>query len=278
MQVRPPHHRVRLGLALRDARLAAGFTQAEAGAAINRAQAWINRLEKAQTAKIKMGDLDLLMAFLGIPPATAEELRKFARAPYDATGIWTEPAGQGDWWQKHQQVEVSARVIKSVHLQAHDGLIQSEAYMRRQFELGGGLNIESRVKARLDRQRAVLDQAVPPECIFLLDEACLHTNMGSPEMMRTQIEHLLHLSEKPHITILIKPFDAVIQSTPYGFTLLQFNSDSTRDFASIEYEVGAATIDDDASLRVIQERWEQLRGAAASETDSRHILRRKLEE
>jgi Domain of unknown function (DUF5753) len=169
-------------------------------------------------------------------------------------------------------------VIKAVHLETHDGLIQSEAYMRRQFELYGSVDVEEQVLARQARQAAILGQGWPPDCTFVLSEGCLRRHMGDPAMMATQIEHLLDISKEPYITILVLPFDATFPATNYGFTLMQFNSDTMGDFVSVQYAVGSATVDDEEALRVFQRRWELVRSAALGEYDSRRFLRRVLRE
>jgi transcriptional regulator with XRE-family HTH domain len=274
----PSHRRVRLGLALRDAREARGLTQVEAAKLVERSQSWINKVETAQTARIKMADLDKLLAAYDIAGEKAEELRQFARSTLGERGVWVDTSASPAWWSEYQEVERSARVIKAVHLEAHDGLIQSEAYMRRQFELGGAVNVEKLVRARLARQRAILDQGSPPDCTFLLSEACLRRNMGDPAMMATQLDHLLTLSERAYVTILVLPFDARFPAATYGFTLMQFNSDTMGDFVSVEYAVGAATIDDEDALRVFQRQWELIRSAALGEYDTRRFIHRVLRE
>lgn len=274
----PSHARVRLGRRLRQAREELGYTQAQVAEQIGRAQNWIMRLESAQMVRVKMGDLNLLLDTLGITGGDAEEQRRRAREKYDGGGMYLERRENIHWWHHMQEVEAEARIIKAAHLQAMDGLLQCESYMRRQFELGGGVNVERRVQSRLARQDSVLGQNRPPDCTFVLDEACLYTDMGDPDMMRTQLEHLLRLSEKPYITLLVKRFGAQIQAATYGFTLLQFGSYTMRDFAVVEYEVGAATIDDDDALHTIQDRWERIRSAAESEYDTRRVIRRVLDE
>lgn len=272
----PGQLRVRLGFALRDARKRANLNQTEAAALINAKQPKISNLESASVEHIKLGDLNLLMEAYGITGDLAEELRRWARSPYNGNGVWVDTAPGAAWWQQHQEIEGQARVIKTVHLQAHDGLIQSEAYMRRQFELGNGINIEPRVKARLARQRALFDKEHPPACTFVLDEACLHKDMGDPAMMVAQLEHLLRLSERDFITILIVPFDAPFPASTYGFSLLQFDSAAMNDFVTVEYEVGSATIDDEDAVRLFIHRWELIRSATMSEHDSRELMRRML--
>ncbi|HEX6355286.1 helix-turn-helix transcriptional regulator [Actinophytocola sp.] len=274
----PSHRRVRLGIALRDAREAAGLTQAEAARLIGRSQPWIAKMESAQIAKLRMTDLDRMLESYGIFGGKAEELRRFARSPFDQRGVWVDTSQAPAWWSEYQEVERQAKVIKAVHLDAHDGLIQSEAYMRRQFQLGAAVDVEEQVRARLARQQALFDQGSPPDCTFVLSEACLRRHMGDPPMMVTQIEYLLELSKQPYLTILVLPFDARFPAATYGFTLMQFNSDTMGDFVSVEYEVGSATIDDEDALRIFQRRWELIRSAALGEYDSRRFLRRVLRE
>jgi transcriptional regulator with XRE-family HTH domain len=234
------------------------MTQTEVARAVSRSQAWITKIESARIVRVRMADLDNLLDAYGILGAKAEELRRFARSPFDQRGVWVDTSHAPAWWSEYQEVERQARVIKAVHLDAHDGLIQSEAYMRRQFELGAAVDVEEQVRARLTRQEAIFGQ-------------------GSP-LMATQIGHLQELSNEPYITILVLPFDAPFPATTYGFTLMQFNSDTMGDFVSVGYGVGSATIDDEEALRVFQRRWELIRSAALGEYDSRRFLRRVLRE
>jgi transcriptional regulator with XRE-family HTH domain len=270
----PSHLQVRMGIALRQARTDLGLSQTEAAALVERTQGWLQKIEKALNW-ISPGDLEKLLPHYKLPDDQAAELRRMLRSKH-STEAYVEAGSNPDWWQKLQEVELTARVIKAVHLQAHDGLIQSEAYMRRQFELGGGVDLEGKVEARLARQHRVLDQHDPPEATFVLEEACLHTDMGDRAMMAIQIEHLLAVSERPHVTILVKPFNALFPAAPYGFTMVQFDSAVMRDFVSIEYEISAATIDDETDVRRFQHRWETIRSAALSQYASRDLLRSKL--
>ena len=254
------------------------MTQTEVAREIGRSQAWLTKIESARINRVRMTDLDKLLDAYGIVGARAEELRRFARSPFEERGVWVDTSRAPAWWSEYQEVERQARVIKAVHLETHDGLIQSEAYMRRQFELFGTVDLQEQMRARLARQEALFGQDSPPDCTFVLSEACLRRHMGDPAMMATQIEHLLTLANRSYLTILVLPFDAPFPATTYGFTLMQFNSDTLGDFVSVEYEVGSATIDDEEALRVFQRRWELIRSAALGEYDSRRFLRRVLKE
>lgn len=272
----PSHRRKRLGEMLRTYRLAIDppVTQAQSAAVAGVSQSEINRMEKADKGRILMGALDKLIEFYKVPDDDAALMRAFARSPYSGVGTFVEPIMNREGWQRYGELERQARVINAVHLQTHPGLLQCQQYMRRQFELANVADIEAKVKARLDRQRAILDQDRPPEYTVIIDEACLHTSMGVHPVLAAQVRHLLALTERPHLTILIKPFDAIFPALTYGWTSLGFSSLAVRDFVAVEYEIGAVTIDDEDDLVWFQTRWELVRAASLSEVDSRALLAR----
>lgn len=272
------HRRIRLGWTLRDTRISLGMTQQQVSVAVGRTQGWVNKIETAKIARITMKDLDCLMEVLQIEGDSASQLRDWARAPFDKTGVWIDTNSTSPWWHTYHEIETKASVIKVSQLKAHDCLIHSIPYMSRQFQLAGFTDIQSMVDERLARQQAVLDQKSPPMCMFLLDEACLRTDMDDPATMLAQVEHLLMLGARENITILVVPFSARVPPLTYGFTLIQFSNSVMNDFISVEYEVGAATIDNEATFRLFQNRWEVLRGAALGEYDTRLFLKTVADE
>lgn len=275
----PGQRRVRLGYALRDARVRAGLSQTQAGKIIGSSQAKISFLEKAQVGFIKPDELDDLMEAYGIREPRLTELQGWAASPYNGVRVWGDLDPAGAWWQQHQEVEAMASVILAFHLQAVDGLLQSPLYMRRQFERSDPIEVEPRMAGRLGRQRAFFALDDPPDCVFILDEACLHKTMGDPDVPREQIRHLLTLSTLPQVTIQILPFDAACSAVTYGFSLLQFPPQAgIKDFVSIDYDVGSATVEGADGLRSFTRRWELIRSAALSEKASRTHMRRHLGE
>lgn len=274
----PSHLRVRLGLELRDAREAVGLKQTEAGAIIGCGQPKIANIENASVKKIVPGELAKLLEAYGITGARAEQLKSWARSPYQVSGVYQEPSSSGPtWWQEHEEIERQARVIKAVQIQAMDGLVQHEAYMRKQFELVNATNVGARVEKRLRRQKLLFESNNPPQCTFILDEACFKKNMGAPDMMAQQIEHLLALVKKhPFITILIQPFGAEYPAYSHGFTMLQFDNAMMSDFVSIVYGERATTVDNEAELRRFQLRWEQIRAVCLKERQSIRFMQREL--
>jgi hypothetical protein len=60
---------------------------------------------------------------------------------------------------------------------------------------------EDMINLRMERQ-AILARSEPPNIVALFDEAVLHRLIGSPEIMREQLEHILRLSETHVIQIV----------------------------------------------------------------------------
>ncbi|MEU7421187.1 helix-turn-helix domain-containing protein [Streptomyces antibioticus] len=88
------------------------------------------------------------------------------------------------------------------------GLLQTEAYARqilgyRVPELPSA-ELELRVRHRLDRH-VILERAIPYTAV--IHEAALRIRVGDRAAARTQLDHVLDLSERDHITVRVIPFD-----------------------------------------------------------------------
>ena len=86
------------------------------------------------------------------------------------------------------------------------GLIQTEAYARELYAVAGFSEdqISEFVQSRLSRH-AILDRPDPPSVVIVLDEVVLHRLIGSPEVMRGQLAHVIELSKRPNMHIHILP-------------------------------------------------------------------------
>ncbi|MGR8009785.1 DUF5753 domain-containing protein [Streptomyces hypolithicus] len=68
-------------------------------------------------------------------------------------------------------------------------------------------DIEHRVSFRIMRQ-AVLYEPEPRQYQALIHEAALRTEVGGRKIARAQLQHLLDMSERDHMTIQVIPFKA----------------------------------------------------------------------
>lgn len=273
----PSYPRVLLGLAIRDRRIELKLEQEDLADVLGQRQPKISKIENALIKNIKMGELDLLLDRLKIDGAKADELRGFARHPYDERGFYFEPDGSQTWWKGVFRAEQLAQNIVSVQLETCDGLLQSEAYMRRQFDLGGRANVGAATRVRLGRQEAVFGREAPPECLFIMGEAALHRDMDDPAMMAENLAHLLAMSERENVTILIVPFNARTAPQTYGFTMMRFGSTIMTDLVFVEYGTGAMIIDGDDAVRSYTRRLQDVQGGALNEYDSRLKIRERLD-
>src|SRR5690606_8079535 len=87
------------------------------------------------------------------------------------------------------------------------GLLQTPDYARAVLQAGEQPSkLERLVNTRLERQE-LLGRESPPMVVALLDASVLHRPFGGREVMRAQLEHLLGLTELPHVHIHIVPED-----------------------------------------------------------------------
>jgi transcriptional regulator with XRE-family HTH domain len=272
--------RVQLGDDLRDARLNAGLTQTEVVKRLGWSQSKLQKIESAQTRTITSGDLDALLGIYGITGEEAEELHRLAETQPSERGSWStagSAASTPRWFRRFARLEPRARSIRTVQTEVPPGLLQTETYMRRQFDLAGKPNVDNLVRTRLERQRAVFDTDEGPDCTFIMSESCLRRTLGSVEMGLVQAEHLLELSDHPRVTIRVVPFDAQVSVT-FAFMIVQFDQVVSSDFVYFEHVSGATYADRVTDFRAYHERWQITQSAALDEDDSRGFIRKVADE
>jgi hypothetical protein len=82
--------------------------------------------------------------------------------------------------------------------------------------------IDDWVDLRMQRQD-LLERDTSPESLFVLDEAAIRRLVGTPDIMRAQLNKLQELAARPNITIEIVPFSAGAHMGLKGsFVILEF--------------------------------------------------------
>lgn len=275
-KVSPSYARGVLGEALRDRRLELGLSQAEVARWLGQHQPKIVALEKAQLKRIKMAELNVILDKLGIDGEHAEELRSYARTPYEDRGAHLESAGRQSWWGGRARAERMAVRRHSYHALAWDGLVQEQSYMRRRFELTGTTDINAATRGRLARQKAAFEAERPAEFRFVVHEAALDYSMGDAAMLTRQLEHVDKLLDHPNIKVQVIPTDASLPPQLVDFTICEFESYVMSDLVLVEFENNVMVIDDDDSLRDYRRIWNAQHGGALSEYDSRQLIRARI--
>ncbi|MFJ8827897.1 helix-turn-helix domain-containing protein [Streptomyces sp. NPDC102467] len=192
----PSAQRMMLGHALRKRRDSLNLKQDEVARFLGVSPSKVSRLESGHH-KLKERDLLGLLRRYGISDPTEQELlRGLAAGANDAA-----------WWQpwswaapKYLQAVVSfeamtqrIRSYEPLHLH---GLLQTPAYARAVIDRGDGTRQERDARAQLreERKARFANASVDKHGIFIIDETTLLRPIGSTEVMRKQLEHLLELS------------------------------------------------------------------------------------
>jgi hypothetical protein len=119
---------------------------------------------------------------------------------------WWEPFSDAvpRWFSRYLGVEPSASLIRCYEAQFLPGLFQTAAYARAVIGLThtDPAAVERRVALRQARQR-LLDRAHPPTVRAVISEDALTLPPMTPGQRREQLDRLVALMERPHITIAI---------------------------------------------------------------------------
>jgi transcriptional regulator with XRE-family HTH domain len=211
---RPTFERRQLGLTLRRLRDRAGKPQQAIADLLEKTRTRIVQLEDG-TANISQEDLVKLLDFLdvtGDERKTVIELANQARKRQKRR-VYVDQLP--DAYQRWADLEASATEINCFETGLIPGLLQTEDYLRAvlsECEVFWEPSVtegSDRLAHRLERQHRVLDEPDGRMLRFVVNEDALRANMGSPEVMRGQLQHLLDL-DRAHrdLTIRVLPNDA----------------------------------------------------------------------
>ncbi|WP_326637945.1 helix-turn-helix transcriptional regulator [Streptosporangium sp. NBC_01755] len=114
------------------------------------------------------------------------------------------------WFRPWAEIEQAAESLRTWQPLLVPGLLQTADYARSIFSGGpraSAESVERDLAARLDRQ-LILEREDPPMLWVVLDEGILSRLVGSRPTMAGQLDYLLEMACRPHVTIQILPFEA----------------------------------------------------------------------
>jgi Domain of unknown function (DUF5753) len=152
---------------------------------------------------------------------------------------------------------------------------QTEDYARSLLQESNVKDVEAALKARMERQDAILGRRDSPFVWALLDESVLDDCFGGPQVMRAQLRHLLELMQRPHISIRIIPRSAGAHMGLDGpFRIISIDA---RDIAHAGAARGGRLIEMPAEVTEFRLDFERIGHKAASDDASRILIERRLE-
>ncbi|MFI7405322.1 helix-turn-helix domain-containing protein [Streptomyces sp. NPDC049541] len=169
-------------------------------------------------------------------------------------------AGEPGWWQRFDKrlmpewfdrlvgLQEAAQAIRTFEIQYVPGLLQTPAYTRAVVERGlptaPAREVERRVELRM-RRAELLRRADAPQLWAVIDESVLLRILGSREVMRGQLEHLVTMAQLPHVTVQIVPLDVTNASAPaIPVTYLRFGGLDLPDIVYLEHIRSATFLED----------------------------------
>jgi transcriptional regulator with XRE-family HTH domain len=277
----PTVRRRRLAAELRRLRERAGLTGDDVAKRVKWSASKISRIETSQTAP-SVPDMRKLLTLYDIEGRYAEELLALAK----------EAAGKG-WWETYSPtlppeyagligMEAEAKSALSWAAQIVPGLFQTEDYAR---EVTNGYleridpvppsETRRRVEVRLARQQ-VLTRDNPLNLRAVLDQSVLYRRFGNRDVMKSQMEKLLELSEeRDNITLHILPLDGRHPIGTGAFVLFQFGDVhhvTHEDVVYIETLTGGRYVEEEEEVYRYRRSFDRLSELALDQVKSRQML------
>ncbi|MFF4957701.1 helix-turn-helix domain-containing protein [Streptomyces sp. NPDC001222] len=273
-----------VGVQLAGIREDAGLSQEQAARALGFSPAKLSRIEAGKGRKPPTeGDVRAL-------------LRLYEADEYEAAVLvkLLQRAGEPGWWQRYDKrlmpewfdrlvgLQEAAAAIRTFEIQYVPGLLQTAAYTRAVVERGlptaSAAEVQRRVELRM-RRRELLSRPDAPQLWAILDESVLMRVLGSREVMREQLEHLIETAELPHVTVQIVPLDVTNASAPsIPVTYLRFGGLELPDIVYLEHIRSANFLEDRDETEEYRVVLDRLADEALDPRASLRLLRRTLEE
>ncbi|GAA2985827.1 helix-turn-helix transcriptional regulator [Kitasatospora sp. NPDC006786] len=191
---------------------------------------------------------------------------------------WNASIEHPDWFQDYADQESIAIGLRAYQDSMMYGLLQCRTYAQALFASGIAAGkpeeIEELTRARLSRQSRFLEPD-GPLLLVILDESAIRTVVGGPDVMRSQMEHLLRVAQLPNIVLQVAPFSARRVVFNAAMVLLEL-PDGRRSVYSESLDRGHLSDDSDVVAKH-QRRYDQLRAECLSEFDSLRLIAEALE-
>jgi transcriptional regulator with XRE-family HTH domain len=276
----PTVRRILLGTQLRRLRESKGFTREEAGYRIRASESKISRMELGRVG-FKERDVVDLLGMYGVDDEREREVLVALAREANAPGWWHQYADVlPDWFQTYVGLEEAASVLRVYEVQFVPGLLQTASYARAIMARGwpgaAEEEIARRVSIRITRQELLTKQG-GPRLWAVVDEAALRRPVGSREVFRSQLEHLIEATQDARITLQVAPFRSGSHAAEAGaFTIMRFPEADLPDVVYLEQLTSALYLDKREDVERYSEVMERLSVESEPPERTAEILREIL--
>ncbi|CAL9492736.1 helix-turn-helix domain-containing protein [Streptomyces sp. enrichment culture] len=272
--VNPTVRRRRLGQELRRLRELKGMTAEEVAERLLVSQSKISRLENGRRSISQRDVRDLCGVYEVEDQRIVDSLMQMAK-----------DSRQQGWWHAFGDIpysvyiglETDAESLRTYEPQIITGLLQTSAYAEALIQ--GALpetsvaDVEKRVRVRIRRQERISAENNPLRLWVVLDEASLRRVVGSRQVMREQLEHVAEMSQLPHITVQVLPFDVGAHPGINGqYSILEFADAADSSVVYIEGVTSDLYLEKAPDVQKYTVMYEHLRAQALNVEQSRQRI------
>ncbi|QNT94669.1 XRE family transcriptional regulator [Streptomyces griseofuscus] len=272
--VNPTVRRRRLGQELRKLREQKNMTAEEVAERLLVSQSKISRLENGRRSISQRDVRDLCGVYEVEDQRVVDSLMEMAR-----------DSRQQGWWHTFGDIpysvyiglETDAESLRVYEPQIVTGLLQTPAYaealVRGALPETSAAEIEKRVGVRMRRQERITTENDPLRLWIVLDEAALHRVVGGKRVMREQLEHPLKLSELPHVTVQVMPFEVGAHPGLNGqYAILEFADAADSSVVYLEGVTSDLYLEKAQDVQKYAVMYEHLRAQSLSVEASRQLI------
>jgi transcriptional regulator with XRE-family HTH domain len=245
----PIVRRRELGALLKALRTEKGWTAEQVAERLLVSPSKISRLENGHRGASARDIRDLCNLY-GVDDDERQRLLELARQGKQRA--WWQPLGLP--YSTYVGLEDAATSISDYGLGFIPGLLQTADYAHAIVQAAVPRwvpeVVEQRVEARMTRQQLLVRENAP-YFEAVVDESVLHRVVGSPAIMRAQLEQLLKLSELPNVTLRVIRYQA--GTLPAGnnkFIILSFALPTVSDVVFVEGLTGDLYLDDPRDVEI----------------------------
>lgn len=243
----------------------------------------LSRIENARIG-VRVSDVRLLLELYEVDEGHMGEILALAQA-----------TTQRGWWADYRDVfsdkfaafvslEDEAGAALNFASYTIPGLLQDAEYAHHVLASAKVITVDSphkiarRLEARMRRQE-LLSRANPLNFSAVIDESVLLRLIGSPAVMRRQLDKLVKMASQRNVNLYVLPLNVPREPVlGEAFTMLEFESAYEVDFPTVIYIdnswTTAAEFQADDVTHMYRQSWEILKSASLSAEESvAHIAR-----
>lgn len=187
------------------------------------------------------------------------------------------------WFSLYVGLEQGAAQVRSFDALAVPGLLQTrdyaEAVARRGTAERTDKQIEHHIELRMTRQAILTQRPDPFRLWTVADEGVLRRVVGSREIMRAQLEHLVQVARLPKITMQVLPYSRGAHAGMQGpFQILRFPWPADPGVVYVEHRAGAFYLEEPHEIEAHTVAFEHLCALALSPDESVKMIEDIAEE